>query len=226
MNILDIIILAVIGIFVYIGLKKGAVETLFSLASYFVAAVITYLYHGLVKTVLIDMTGIDESVTQFVTECFKALGANTIQATVTSSELDAMQAFPLPEAFRKAVSEFLTSKMADSTQSVVSMISDYIMSVIAMITLFLIVLIALKIIASMLDLVAKLPVIRTFNALGGGIFGALKAYIIISVVFLVAITFFSLHTNPALQEMINSSIGAKFFINYNVFMLWFTLIPQ
>ena len=70
-----------------------------------------------------------------------------------------------------------------------------------MLILYLISRIVLKFIAALGDLIAKLPILKQFNKLGGTIFGALKGllivYVILAVVYLIS---------PLLKENATKSI--------------------
>ncbi len=224
--IIDIIVLAFMGFQLMMGYVKGAIKSLFDLLGYVFAAIIAYIFYIPVKKLLIDVTPIDESIAQFVTARLQSLGASSVQATVSTSDLDAMSKLPLPEHIKSAMERFLTDSMSSVSQNVTTEVTNFLMTIIAVIGIFLVTLIAVKIIASMLDLMAQLPVVSTFNKIGGVLFGAVKGYIVISLLFLIFITFFSTSDNSALQQSMNSSLTAPFFINYNVFLLVVSYIPQ
>ncbi len=226
MTVIDIVILAFIAFQLVMGYIKGAVKTLFDFLGYLAAAILTYLFYAPVKVLLVNATKLDETIAQFVTERLQALGASSVQATVSTSDLDAMAKLPLPDSVKRAISDFLTTSVSSITQNVTTEVTNFLMTVIAVIGVFIVAIIAIKLIASMLDIIAQLPVISTFNKIGGVIFGALKSYIIISLVFLLLIAFSSTNGNLTWLEMLNDSLVAPFFINYNVFLLAISYIPQ
>ncbi|PIE77314.1 MAG: hypothetical protein CSA13_00065 [Clostridiales bacterium] len=224
--IIDIVILGFMAFHLIIGYIKGAVKSLFDLLGYIFAAIVTYLFYAPVKKVLIDVTPLDESIAQFVTERLQALGASSVQAAVSTADLNAMSKLPLPEDVKVAIERFLTDSVSSVSQNVTTEVTNFLMTLVAVIGIFLITLIAVKLIASMLDIIAQLPVVSTFNKVGGVLFGAIKGYIIVSLLFLIFITFFSTSGDAGLQEALNSSITAPFFINYNLFLLVVSYIPQ
>ncbi len=226
MTIIDIIILIFIAFQVAMGFIKGAVKSLFDLMGYIFAAVVTYFFYVPVKNLLIEMTPLDETISTFVAERLKALGATSVQATVSTADLNAMTKLPLPEDVKKAISDFLTGSVSSVTQNVTSEVTNFLMTLVAVISVFLVTLIVVKIISSMLNVIANLPVISTFNKLGGVAFGLIKSYIIVSLVFLVFITFLSTNLTPETQNAIDKSLLAPLFINYNAFFLIFKYIPQ
>ncbi len=226
MSILDIIIVIFIALQVFFGYRKGAIKSLFDLLGYIVAAVVTYLFYAPVKQLLIDMTPLDDTIASFVAERLKILGATSVQATVSTADLTAMTKLPLPENVKLAITNFLTNSVSSASQNVITEVTDFLMTIIAVIAVFVVTLIVVKIIASMLNIIAKLPVISTFNKFGGVLFGLIKSYIILSLLFLIFMMFFSTNGNQMLFNMINQSILAPIFINYNGFFLLFQYIPQ
>ncbi len=226
MTILDIIILVFIAFQVVMGYIKGAIKSLFDLLGYILAAVATYFFYLPVKKLLIEMTQLDETIASFVGERLKALGATSVQATVSTADLNAMTKLPLPENVKTAISNFLTNSVSSASQNVITEVTNFLMTIIAVIAVFVVTLIVVKIVASMLNIIASLPVVSTFNKLGGVVFGLIKSYIIVSLLFLISITFFSTNLTPEAQNMIDKSLLAPFFINYNGFFLIFKYIPQ
>ncbi len=224
--IIDIVVLGFMAFQLIMGFIKGAIKSLFDLLGYVIAAVVTYLFYGPVKQLLIDVTQIDESIAQFVKERLQALGSSSVQAAVSTSDLNAMAKLPLPENVKSAIGDFLTDSVSSISQNVITEVTSFLMTLIAVIGIFVVALIAIKLIAGMLDIIAQLPVISTFNKIGGVTIGAVKGYIIVSLLFLIFITFFSTNGNPDLQAALNSSLTAPFFINYNIFLLIVSYIPQ
>ncbi len=226
MTILDIIILVFIALQAVLGYVKGIVKSLFDLVGYLLAVAVTYFFYNPVKALLIEATPLDEQIATFVAERLKALGATSVQATVSTADLNAMAKLPLPENIKKAISDFLTGTVSSVSQNVTTEVTNFLMTIIAVVSVFIVTIIVIKIVVSMLDIIANLPVISTFNKVGGVLFGLVKSYIIISLLFLVFIMFFSTSGNQALNTMIDQSLLSPFFINYNVFFLVFQFIPQ
>ncbi len=226
MTILDIIILVFIAFQVVVGYIKGAVKSLFDLGGYLLAAVVTYFFYAPVKALLIEATSLDEKIATFVADRLKALGATSVQAAVSTADLNAMTKLPLPENVKKSISDFLTKSVSSASQNVTTEVTSFLMTIIAVVTVFVVTLVVIKIVVSMLDIIASLPVISTFNKIGGVLFGLIKSYIIISLLFLIFIMFFATSGDAAINNMIDQSILAPFFINYNGFFLVFQYIPQ
>ncbi|MBB6448292.1 putative membrane protein required for colicin V production [Geomicrobium halophilum] len=74
--------------------------------------------------------------------------------------------------------------------------------------------ILLHIIASMLDFVSHLPILRTVNRLLGAVLGLVEAYLIVFVLLIVA----SFLPFATVQEMIANSTIARFMIEYTPFL--------
>lgn len=100
---------------------------------------------------------------------------------------------------------------------------DAFYNAIAFAIIFFSVKVLLQIIASMLDFVASLPVLRSFNKIGGSVLGFLEVYLILFVIlFILALT-----PMENIQNMINDSSIALFIIEHTPYLsqkvqsLWF-----
>jgi hypothetical protein len=87
-----------------------------------------------------------------------------------------------------------------------------------MIALYLISRIAINILATVIDIIAKLPILKQFNSIGGIIYGALKGLLIIygalAIIFFVA----SVSNIGFLTNIIDASIITKFFYDNNIIL--------
>jgi uncharacterized membrane protein required for colicin V production len=222
MNYLDI----AIGLFmlyaVVMGYIHGVVRSLFNLLGYIVAALITHFYYPIVKKMIVDLTSFDDKMNHFVTDKLQQMGAQSAQATVTVSDLNAMNQLPLPNKIKESIQTSLTSSANAVTENIASVVTDVIISFLAIVGLFLIVLLIFKITSAIFDLIAKLPVLKTFNKLGGVLFGFVKGYIVISVLFVVMISVLSLGTHPIVESLMKDSYAATFFIENNILLMWFS----
>ncbi|WP_096202745.1 CvpA family protein [Bacillus sp. FJAT-45350] len=85
---------------------------------------------------------------------------------------------------------------------------------IAFAILFIATKIFMQIIGSMLDFLARLPILRTFNRWTGGVLGFLEVYLIIFVLLNVA----ALIPIEFIQSMLNRSLLAQLIINHTPFL--------
>ena len=89
-----------------------------------------------------------------------------------------------------------------------------------MILLFLISKICLLLIKSLADLIAKLPVLKQFNELGGALYGLLRGLLIIYVILMIINLIISVNPKSELNEIMNETYVAKTMSTYNVLKIF------
>jgi len=200
----------------------GLIKALFHLLGYVFAAVVTYYYYPSVKQMLIDLTTMDENLKNFVTTRLEELGANAATSAVTTTDIQALNQLPIPENMMTQLVEFMQTTATDTALSIADVTTDVVMSMISIFSLFILVLLVVKIIAGMLDLISKLPVLKSINAFGGALFGAVKGYVILSITFVLGISILSLKSYEVVQTLVDTSTLSAYFIDYNLLLMWFS----
>ncbi len=217
--ILDLILLIIIILSVYTGYKKGFIVMLASFIGKFVALTISYFYYEPFKKFLIDFTGIDSYVSDKIKISLSNLGGHAAQSTVASSDLTAVSKMPLPDSIKVKLMDYLTESANTLGKSVATSLTDFIMTIIAFFLLFIFIMLFISILVRTLNLIAKLPVLNTFNKLGGIFFSLVTTYILLTVAFLIITSFISMETTSSLNEMLNNSVLAKRLLVYNPILI-------
>ena len=182
--ILDLAIIAIIAITIYFAAKNGFVKTAISAISFILAIVLTAMFANplanYLKTTSVAET-VESAVEDTITEALvnTSLGVNGLlegkseefNATIGVAGLDLEQ-----------LSEWYNNNVADADKGEAALasriaepITNIIAKAIAIVILFIGALIVIAIAARILDLVAKLPIIRTANKLLGVLLGAVLA---------------------------------------------------
>jgi len=206
MNILDIIIFAIIALCAFIGFRKGLIRTLYRLISFFAAVIIArqlypYVARWLRGTALFPT--LRDSISN-------ALDLDAlIYETVAPRTAEVIDNLPLPQTIQNLLHNNYTPAMREVLQA--STIEDYIagffasmiINGIAIVVVFVLAMILLALVGSLLDIVSRLPVIRTFNRIGGFLFGLLIGSIFVWVALIIVL--FALAANPTVSELIEGS---------------------
>ncbi len=216
----DLIIAAVLLFFFWLGYRKGFVLTLCSLLAVFVA--------------LIGASILSNALAEPVAKAIEPVVANSIHDTVSSyyqrapevgassrDEADWLAQLPVDElleplkeskafkgfadAFQKAVDDKAADIVTHAAQELAHFVAVQIARMVIFAVAFVAVLIAWFFISHALDLVAKLPVLNTVNAWGGGAVGLVKGALI---VFIAVWLLTDSYISPAAVE---SSYLLKFF---------------
>ena len=161
--ILDIILVAIIALNIFICYKKGLVKLGAKLFAGIIAIILTIVLYKPVANAIIKNTPIDEKIeniiientTNFVDEKTKDVEATTQITNQVKNEM-------LPEEARKISTGIIYSVTA--------------------IVLFLSSKIILSIVVSLIDGIAKLPILKQFNEIGGITYGIARGILIVLIV--------------------------------------------
>ena len=197
--IIDIIVFAFILISVLLGYKKGLISLGIHLVAVIVALVIAFILYRPIGNLVINTTSIDESLEQ------------TIQGQIESA---AESGLGEDNALVKNVGEGLTQETSRS-------LAINIIYGVTMLILFIILRICLVFINSLANAIAKLPILKQFNKLGGVLYGLLRGIIIVYAILLIIGLIITLNPEGALNQTISQTYLTKMMIEHNIFNLFF-----
>ena len=221
---IDLIVILIILISAVIGYFRGLIKTLMQLASSILSLVISFAIYKPVEY-LLKLSPIYTAIKEWVFEKIGSPDLLGLGAQSQAKEIGKLTSW---------MPGFIGSQIAkNNNQEVyallgVNNIIDYIVTYIANIIVmglalmvtWVLVKIILMIIMKALDIVAKLPVISTFNRWGGLIAGILKALLALWLVMLIIPVICSIEGMPDFQTLINSSLLAKILYDYNLILFY------
>ena len=200
---IDLIVIAIIALFTFIGYKKGLIKVAFGLVSFILAIVISVVLYRPISNFVINYTPLDDYI------------ETTISERLESPETT-------DEETQNIVSNYYNNIKNASTSVISTGISKTIINVACMLIVFVTVKIILLFFKFIGDLIAKLPLIKQFNSAGGFIYGLLKGFIIIYVLLaLIAILSPIIDINNIIN-MINSSIITNIMYSNNIIFILFS----
>ncbi len=203
--IVDLIILGIIILCIIMGYVKGLTGCLIKIISFVLSLIIAFVLFIPISNLVINNTQIDESITNSVR-------AMIIGNTDENNNEDAMPS---------TITEYIGEKVENVTDSARESVADVTAREIALtivkattwILLFIIARILLILLKFVTSLIAKLPVIKQCDKLGGIIYGLLEGLIIVYLL-LAIISFISPIINGTLANLIsNSFIGSAMYNN-------------
>ena len=197
--IIDIVVFAFILISVLLGYKKGLISLGIHLVAVIIALVIAFILYRPIGNLVINTTSIDESLEQ------------TIQGQIESA---AESGLGEDNALVKNVGEGLTQETSRS-------LAINIIYGVTMLILFIILRICLVFINSIANAIAKLPILKQFNKLGGVLYGLLRGIIIVYAILLIIGLIITLNPEGALNQTISATYLTKVMIEHNIFNLFF-----
>lgn len=222
--IVDIIIIAIIVLFVIIGVKRGLAKTILNLAGLVLTAVSAYYISSFLSQLFYDMF-IKQTV---ITNTQQIIEQNGIDYAVSNC----LEAVPqwvngiisfIVGAFGISLNEFqnqitvpanISSSASQVIESVLAPVVTSVLSIILVIILFIIILIIVKKLVKLVLRIFNIPVIKQINQFLGGIVGLAEGLLIV----FIAVNIISMaagFSNPDLLSngMFNGGIFKFFAIN-------------
>jgi len=206
MNVLDLAILAIIILCAFLGYKKGLIRTVYRLASFIVAIFIARQLYPAVARILRQTPLLPMIESRIV----NSLNLEAVvQEHVAARGTEIINALPLPGILQSLLHAnynpdmFELLQVATIEEYITGFFANMVINGIAVLIVFALTLILLAIIGHALDLVSKLPVIRTVNSVCGFIFGFAISSVIIWLCLIVAAVAFS--GDSAVVELMEES---------------------
>lgn len=203
--IIDLIIAGIIALCVIVGYAKGLTGALIKIVSFVLSLIIAFILYMPLSNYIINNTQID----------------NMIENTIRESILKNNDQTKKEENMPTAITDYINQKVEDASNSVkenvinstAKDVSQTIVKAGTWIMLFIIARIALIVLKFITALIAKLPVIKQFDKLGGIIYGLLEG-LVITYLALALISFITPMTKGNLSSDINKSyIGSRMYNN-------------
>ena len=205
--IVDIAILAIIVLCIIIGYVRGLTGSLIKILSFVLSIIIAFVLFIPVSNLIINNTEIDENL------------ESSIRNMIIQDEQNEDE--NMPEAITDYIGQKIDQAADDAKEAIVdSTARDVALTIVkagTWIALFIIARILLIFLRFITSLIAKLPVIKQFDKLGGIIYGLIEGLII--VYFLLAlISFISPMLNGTLANAIDESFVGSMMYNNNLLL--------
>ena len=196
--ILDIIAIVIIAYCIYSGMKKGLIKGLFSSLTFVIALAVTI--------------GTVGAVTEYVSET--EFGKSIYEATEIAilehgGEDEGNFSIPLIDT------ENLLNEAIETQENISRSLGDLAVKSLCAVALFVGYFIIIKLAVNILDAVAKLPVLKTFNKIGGVLAGAVNAYIFMIILSCLLMLVSSTAMGETIKAQLESSKIAIWFYNNN-----------
>lgn len=217
MNKLDLAIIVIFIVCIYIASRRGLIGSLVRMLSFVVSLIVANRLYPIVSARLKAGSNLYPKLYDWV---FVKLNFGSKFAEVGRAQQNQfIEGLGLPNFITEKLIEnnnievyklFNTSALEEY---ITHALAGFLLNVISLVLVFIIVLILVNIVGSILNLFAKLPVIRTLNKFGGGLMGAAMATIIIWCLVLVLV-----FLNPNFVTEIQSTVIAKYFLTNNLLL--------
>ena len=211
--IIDLIIVGILGISIFSGYKKGLTKCIIKILSFIIAVVVAAILVKPVSNFVIEKTQIDDNIKESVVN----LVGDDVQDNGKVKEDS-----NLPEAMVKYINETVETAIEEAKDNVVNIAAEGIatttINVSVAILLFIVVRIALIFVSALSKIITDLPIIKQFDKTGGILYGALKALIIIFVVFAIISLISPMIEQTGIIVAINKSFIGSVLYNNNILL--------
>lgn len=197
---LDLVVIIFIALLTFLGTKKGLIKVTFKIISFVLAIFISFLVYKPVSNIIIKNTSLQQKIESSISEKLST-----------------------SETAKEETSNLLSNYYKAGKNATVSIISRDVATIIINISVVLIVFVLSRIILGLFkfsgDIIAKLPLIKQINHLGGFVYGLTKGFLIVYAVFaIISITAPLVNLNSFIN-LINASIISNIMYNNNVILM-------
>lgn len=228
MNWTDIVILAIIVVFSWFGLKQGFIYTMFRICSFFVSAILavkTYPYMAKILTETPMYSSIKGTIFNklMIEQQSQAPGVNA-QAKQAAADT-VINNLKLPSFLKNTIVKGLPdpSSLIDINKivdAISTQLTNVVIDIMALVLIYIIIRIGLFFLRHLLQGIAKLPVFKQLDKIGGLSFGAIEGLLTVYIVLAVIMLFNSAQAFKGVYAAINSSVVAKYFYENNFIVNW------
>lgn len=198
--IIDLCILIIIALSTFIGFKKGFIKVAFRLISFILALIIALVLYNPVSNFINNYTPIPNKI------------ESKIESRISSSN---------KEETNNLVANYYKNIRNISTTVIAKNITNSIVNISSILIVFLLSRLLLMFLRISTDLIAKLPLIKQFNHIGGFIYGLLAGFFIIYLIFTIITLLAPIIDLNNIIKPINSSIIANIMYNNNILFMFF-----
>lgn len=223
--IVDIILFFIIAGNAVLGYKRGLARVIFNICSSIVAIILVLILYRPTTNYIINHTKFSEKLeTTFEEKLQYLFEKDNIENTEQLQENDDM--YGILKVFIGDEMGDLVHETTDSMLEYLSIqVSHKIISVVVFFALFSIIRLVLYVLRNYVELVANLPIIRMFNGSGGMIYGVIKGFLLIYVIFAILSLILPIVGNTIIISAIqNAPIGSKMFEHNIILNLIFKFI--
>ena len=196
---LDVGIILFVGITTFIGYKLGLIKVAFGIVSFVIAILISLLLYRPISNIITNHTPIPEKI------------ETQIESRLTSESKESTT----------FIDNFYHNAKNASAKMIAKNITLTIINIGSALIVFLLVRIILLFLKMSTDLIAKLPLIKQCNQVGGFLYGIIAGFILVYLIFTIISILSPLIDLDSFLKVINSSIIGNIMYNNNIIFMFF-----
>lgn len=192
--IVDLIIIAILLLFIWIGYRKGLTGSLIKLLSFAIAMVLAFILYKPIGNIVIEKTQIDDNIKNSITS---TLGQEEIEKEENSST-----------TMIDDINNEIKNVTAEAKEVMIDKVTQTIIKAGTFVAIYIVARLILLIVGLFVNQITKLPIIKQTDKIGGIIYGALEGivviYVVLSIITLISMIWID---NPINLAISKSTLG-------------------
>ncbi len=207
--VVDVILFIIIEGNAVAGYKMGITRVIFNIFSSLIAIILVFILYKPVSNYIFENTKMAQNLENAIVENLSGLLENEEKTAETTNEkANNMLAMFLEKDINEMVQNTTDSIVANASRQ----IAYKIVSGAVFLILFAVIRLALYLLKNYADFLANLPFIRVINSSGGMIYGVIKGFLLVYVVFAIISFMMPMIGDTVIVQAINEAwIGSKMF---------------
>lgn len=206
--VLDIVILAIFALNIFICYKKGLVKLAVGLIAVVASIILALILYRPISNLIIESTEFDDKIESLIVNNFSADTENGEEVRYVGI-IDYVEKY-VNDAVNKTQNEIV----AETARTMAVKITN----VIVLLAIFVVARAVLVLLTFVSDMITSLPLIKQCNEVGGVVYGAIKALLIIYVILAIAFVVVLVSGNTTISDIISTSYITKFFYEKNIIL--------
>lgn len=206
----DLILVAIVVIFIMIGYKKGLTGSLIKLASFAIAVILAVILYKPLTNVVMENTQIDEKIEETIIQNFsKEENENKNEENMPTTLVNSINN-KIEQETTTARNEIVEKTAKTTTLTIMRIGTAIVIYILARIILFIVALLAKGI--------TQLPLLKQIDKTGGIVYGLLQGAVIVYVALGLVSLISVIWTNNAVVEAVNKSYLCSILYNNNIIL--------
>lgn len=219
--VVDIIIVGIMIACIFLGYKKGLIRVAVNILGFFIALLIALILYTPISNFIINNTSIQPTLKDAI--------SGPVTAYVIGTEDNEEEKQEVEDNSPKVMTDYINGFVEEQKQkaeqtekdiinNVSETVANNLIKIAVGILVFIVAKIALLFVKALAKLISNLPIIGSFNKLGGAIYGVLQGLLIIYILFAILSVFAPTMEDSGILEAVNSSIIGKIMYNDNIIL--------
>lgn len=222
MNLLSIVICMLFLVLVWIGYIRGFLKSAFIVGSGILALILTFLLSPMVSATLTKETKLDTVIQKKIEETLKLNTKKDVTTKVKQTE--AIEQLHLPELLQNGLIENNHEEIYEALhiehfyEYVAAYFTLMIMNAISFLLTYVIVRIILIFLGQTLEFITELPIVHTFDKVGGVALGFIEALLLTWIFFVIVTMFIQTEFGKIMIKEVNQSVILSYLYNNNLLL--------